>query len=71
MPASSTCAASRNATVADWTEVIKAARDGTLDALGWVNHRTTLAGIVDELPGLAADPGRVVKTVVDLDGDPA
>ena len=63
--------ASRNATVADWTEVIKAARDGTLDALGWVNHRTTLAGIVDELPGLAADPGRVVKTVVDLDGDPA
>ncbi len=63
--------ASRNATVADWTEVINAARDGTLDAVGWVNHRTTLAGIVDELPSLAADPGRVVKTVVDLDGDPA
>ena len=41
-------------------------RDGTLDATGWVNHRTTLAGIVDELPRLAADPGRVVKTVVEI-----
>ena len=58
--------ASRNATVGDWAEVIAAAEDGTLDALGWINHRTTLAGIVDELPGLAADPGRVVKTVVEV-----
>jgi 2-desacetyl-2-hydroxyethyl bacteriochlorophyllide A dehydrogenase len=60
--------ASRNATVADWTRVIAAAQEGTLDALGWINHRTSLAGIVAELPGLAADPGLVVKTIVDLDG---
>jgi 2-desacetyl-2-hydroxyethyl bacteriochlorophyllide A dehydrogenase len=58
--------ASRNATVGDWNEVIASARSGTLDAVGWINHRTTLAGIVDELPALAADPGRVVKTVVEM-----
>ena len=46
--------------------MISAVRDGTLDAVGWVNHRTTLAGIVDELPSLAADPGRVVKAVVEI-----
>jgi 2-desacetyl-2-hydroxyethyl bacteriochlorophyllide A dehydrogenase len=63
--------ASRNATVSDWSEVITSAREGTLDALGWINHRTTLAGIVDELPRLAADPGRVVKTVVELGHDTA
>jgi threonine dehydrogenase-like Zn-dependent dehydrogenase len=61
--------ASRNATVGNWTEVIAGTRDGTLDALGWINHRTTLAGIVEELPGLAAGPGRVLKTVVDVTGD--
>jgi threonine dehydrogenase-like Zn-dependent dehydrogenase len=58
--------ASRNATVRDWTEVIEASRDGSLDGLGWINHRTTLPGIVDELPELAARPGRVVKTVVEI-----
>jgi len=62
--------ASRNATIGNWTEVIAATRDGALDALGWINHRTTLAGIVEELPGLAAGPGRVLKTVVDVGGDP-
>ena len=58
--------ASRNATVEDWTAVIGAVRDGTIDALGWINHRTTLGGIVDDLPRLAADPGGVVKTVVEI-----
>jgi 2-desacetyl-2-hydroxyethyl bacteriochlorophyllide A dehydrogenase len=58
--------ASRNATFRDWSEVIAAARDGALDALSWINHRTSLAGIVEELPALAADPGRVVKTVVEI-----
>ena len=61
--------ASRNATVGNWTEVIAATRDGALDALGWINHRTTLAGIVQELPALAAGPGRVLKTVVDVGAD--
>jgi threonine dehydrogenase-like Zn-dependent dehydrogenase len=59
--------ASRNATVGDWSSVINACRKGIVDALGWINHRTTLPGIVDELPQLAADPGGVVKTVVDID----
>jgi threonine dehydrogenase-like Zn-dependent dehydrogenase len=59
--------ASRNATIGDWAAVMAAAEGGSLDALGWINHRTTLEGIVDELPSLVAEPGRVVKTVVDLD----
>lgn len=63
--------ASRNATVGDWSDVIDSARDGTLDAVGWINHRTTLAGIVEEMPELAASPGRVVKTVVELGTDTA
>jgi 2-desacetyl-2-hydroxyethyl bacteriochlorophyllide A dehydrogenase len=58
--------ASRNATIGDWTEVITATTHGTLDAHRWINHRTTLAGIVAQLPGLAADPGWVVKTVVEV-----
>jgi threonine dehydrogenase-like Zn-dependent dehydrogenase len=63
--------ASRNATVDDWSKVIDACRDRVLDAVGWINHRTTLPGIVDELPQLAADPGRVVKTVVEMGTAPA
>ena len=58
--------ASRNATPDDWAQVLAAVEDGALDAVGWVNHRTTLDGVVDDLPRLAADPGRVVKAVVEL-----
>ena len=59
--------ASRNATPEDWTQVIRAVQEGSLDALGWVNHRTTLAAIVEDLPRLADRPGDVVKAVVELD----
>lgn len=59
--------ASRNATLLDWTGVMSAVRDGRLDATSWINHRTTLERIVTELPLVAADPGSVVKSVVDLD----
>jgi len=58
--------ASRNATREDWAQVIVAIGDGTLDALPWVNHRTTLPALVEELPRLAADPGPVVKAVVEI-----
>jgi threonine dehydrogenase-like Zn-dependent dehydrogenase len=58
--------ASRNATPEDWAQVIRAVQDGSLDALGWVNHRTTLAAVVDDLPRLAGSPGDVVKAVVEL-----
>jgi len=58
--------ASRNATSADWSGVIDAVRSGSLDATGWINHRTTLDGIVDELPRISAAPGRTVKSVVDI-----
>jgi threonine dehydrogenase-like Zn-dependent dehydrogenase len=61
--------ASRNATLDDWTEVIDAVRSGMLDAVGWINHRSTLAGIVDELPQLVSHPGPVVKAVVSVGGD--
>ena len=58
--------ASRNATPEDWAQVIRAVQDGSLDGLGWVNHRTTLAAVVDDLPQLASGPGDVVKAVVEL-----
>jgi alcohol dehydrogenase len=62
---------SRNATPADWYQVLQAVADGMLDAVGWVNHRSSLDRVVLDLPRLAADPGQVVKAVVDLDPDPA
>jgi threonine dehydrogenase-like Zn-dependent dehydrogenase len=58
--------ASRNATFADWDGVMAAVRSGTLDATGWINHRTTLEGIIDELPRIAAAPGAIVKSVVEI-----
>jgi 2-desacetyl-2-hydroxyethyl bacteriochlorophyllide A dehydrogenase len=58
--------ASRNATPADWAQVIRGVRDGSLDAVGWVNHRTTLAAVADDLPRLAGSPGDVVKAVVEV-----
>lgn len=58
--------ASRNATFADWVGVMAAVRDGSLDATSWINHRTTLDGIIDELPRIAEAPGAVVKSVVDI-----
>lgn len=60
--------ASRNATFEDWDGVMDAVRAGRLDATGWINHRTTLEGIVDELPRIALAPGAVVKSVVELGG---
>ena len=41
-------------------------KEGFLDAEGWINHRTTLQGVVDSLPLLAASPGGVVKAVVEI-----
>ena len=58
--------ASRNATPGDWAQVMRAVQEGSLDALGWVNHRTTLAAVADDLPRLADDPGHVVKAVVEV-----
>ncbi|WP_088319260.1 zinc-binding alcohol dehydrogenase family protein [Kineosporia sp. R_H_3] len=58
--------ASRNATAQDWEQVLAAVRDGSLDATAWVNHRSTLTSVVDDLPRLASSPGHVVKAVVDL-----
>ena len=63
-----TVQASRNASAQDWAEVMAAVRAGRLDALGWVNHRTTLDAVPADLPRLAADPGSVVKAVVELGG---
>jgi threonine dehydrogenase-like Zn-dependent dehydrogenase len=62
--------ASRNATPADWQQVISGVQDGSLDALPWVNHRTTLEAIADDLAELASSPGDVVKAVVEI-GSPA
>lgn len=46
--------------------MIRAVQAGRLDALGWVNHRTTLEAVVDDLPRLAERPGDVVKAVVEV-----
>lgn len=56
--------ASRNATPADCAEVIRAIEDGLLDPVSWVNHRSTLRAVIDDLPRLAASAGRVVKAVI-------
>ncbi len=64
--------ASRNATAEDWAEVLAAVRAGSLEATTWVNHRSTLTSVVDDLPRLASTP-EVVKAVVDVgigDGTP-
>lgn len=58
--------ASRNATSADWHDVIAAVRTGQLDATGWINHRMTLRSVIDDLPLIAADAGPIVKAVVEL-----
>jgi 2-desacetyl-2-hydroxyethyl bacteriochlorophyllide A dehydrogenase len=58
--------ASRNATPADWAEVVSAVLTGALDARMWVNHRMPLEAVVDELPRLAAHPAQVVKAVVEV-----
>jgi 2-desacetyl-2-hydroxyethyl bacteriochlorophyllide A dehydrogenase len=58
--------ASRNATPRDWNEVITAIGNGTLDAVSWINHRTTLGTVVQDLPRLAAGAGHVVKAVVEI-----
>lgn len=60
--------ASRNATAEDWREVVERVHAGRLDALSWINHRSSLESIVEDLPLLVKDPGAVVKTVVDLGG---
>lgn len=60
--------ASRNATAADWAEVVSAVLAGALDAQDWINHRMPLDSVADELPRLVADPGPVVKAVVEVDG---
>jgi hypothetical protein len=46
--------------------VIAAVEGGSLDATGWLNHRTTLPAVVDELPRLAGSRNGVVKAVVDV-----
>jgi threonine dehydrogenase-like Zn-dependent dehydrogenase len=62
--------ASRNATPQDWAGVIAAVGTGTLDAVGWVNHRSVLDTVAQDLPRLAAERGPVMKAVVDLGGPP-
>jgi hypothetical protein len=47
-------------------QVIAAVEDGSIDATGWLNHRTTLPAVVDELPRLAERRNGVVKAVVDV-----
>ena len=46
--------------------MIRAIEDGLLDPVSWVNHRSTLRAVIDDLPRLASSPGRVVKAVVHI-----
>ena len=58
--------ASRNATSGDWVEVLDAVDRRSLDAVPWINHRSSLRSVERDLPELAAAPGRVVKSVVEI-----
>lgn len=59
----------RNALPGDWTGVLDAVCAGAVDAVSWINHRSTLSTIGDDLPDLAAKPDLVLKAIVDIGGD--
>ncbi|MEP7055228.1 MAG: zinc-binding alcohol dehydrogenase family protein [Actinomycetota bacterium] len=58
--------ASRNAVASEWALVLEGVTAGTLDALPWINRRSTLASIPGDLPEYAADSGSIVKAMLDL-----
>lgn len=61
-----TLLASRNAVRADFERVLQHLRSGVHDPRRWINARTDLGGVVDDLPRWAAGGGGVVKAMVHL-----
>ena len=57
---------SRNADPADWAGVLDAVAGSGLDAVPWINHRSTLHTIAEDLPAIVAHPDALVKAVVEI-----
>jgi 2-desacetyl-2-hydroxyethyl bacteriochlorophyllide A dehydrogenase len=58
---------SRNATQADFTQVIAAIRDGKVPLDRLLTHRTSLSGAITDLPRWASEKRGLVKALVELD----
>lgn len=58
-----TIVCSRNATPSDFREVLRALRDGRLDPLPWITHRTQVERLTEDLPTWARPGNGVIKAV--------
>jgi threonine dehydrogenase-like Zn-dependent dehydrogenase len=58
-----TIVCSRNATAADFDEVLRALRGGELDVLPWITHRTQVERLTEELPSWTRPGIGVIKAV--------
>lgn len=58
---------SRNATDEDFTTVISAIRNGSVNPDALITHRTTLAAAAQDMPRWAADKTGLIKAIVEID----
>ncbi|WP_332700728.1 zinc-binding alcohol dehydrogenase family protein [Devosia sp.] len=58
---------SRNATDEDFTTVISAIRDGSVNPDALITHRTTLAAAAQDMPRWASDKTGLIKAIVEID----
>jgi 2-desacetyl-2-hydroxyethyl bacteriochlorophyllide A dehydrogenase len=59
--------ASRNAVASEWAMVLDGVSSGSLDAMPWIDHRSTLQTIGHDLPDFADNAASVVKAMLNLD----
>lgn len=58
---------SRNATDEDFTTVISAIRNGSVNPDALITHRTTLAAAAQDMPRWASDKTGLIKAIVEID----
>jgi 2-desacetyl-2-hydroxyethyl bacteriochlorophyllide A dehydrogenase len=58
---------SRNATAQDFERVVGAIRDGSVPVERLITHRTSLDGVLTDLPRWAADKSNLIKALVEID----
>lgn len=61
-----TLLASRNALPEDFTSIIAAMENGTLDTHPWVSHRVPFDSLIDSFETLLLPESRVIKAVIEL-----
>jgi threonine dehydrogenase-like Zn-dependent dehydrogenase len=61
-----TLLASRNATSADFTEIIRLMEDGKLDTTPWITHRIRFDQLAGSFPDLLRPESGVIKAIVKL-----